>query len=195
MEYIGKLFLLFLYASIIDNIVFMKFLALCSFVGMTSFFETSIGMGLAVAFVTTMASVVTFFIYYYVLVPLNLIFLRTIAFILVIAVLVQLVEMFIRKTSPALYKAMGIYLPLITTNCAILAVTFLNINYQYNLIEAIVYSLGVALGYAIALILLAAVRERLSFSDIPKFWQGYPIVFVTSGLLALIFLGFQGIAH
>jgi|UniRef100_A0A7C3SNX0 electron transport complex protein RnfA len=195
MEYIGKLFLLFLYASIIDNIVFMKFLALCSFVGMTSFFETSIGMGLAVAFVTTMASVVTFFIYYYVLVPLNLIFLRTIAFILVIAVLVQLVEMFIRKTSPALYKAMGIYLPLITTNCAILAVTFLNINYQYNLIEAIVYSLGVALGYAIALILLAAVRERLSFSDIPKFWQGYPIVFITSGLLALIFLGFQGIAH
>lgn len=152
-------------------------------------------MGLAVAFVTTMASVVTFFIYYYVLVPLNLIFLRTIAFILVIAVLVQLVEMFIRKTSPALYKAMGIYLPLITTNCAILAVTFLNINYQYNLIEAIVYSLGVALGYAIALILLAAVRERLSFSDIPKFWQGYPIVFITSGLLALIFLGFQGIAH
>jgi electron transport complex protein RnfA len=195
MEYIGKLFLLFLYASIIDNIVFMKFLALCSFVGMTSFFETSIGMGLAVAFVTTMASVVTFFIYYYILVPLNLIFLRTIAFILVIAVLVQLVEMFIRKTSPALYKAMGIYLPLITTNCAILAVTFLNINYQYNLIEAIVYSLGVALGYAIALILLAAVRERLSFSDIPKFWQGYPIVFITSGLLALIFLGFQGIAH
>jgi electron transport complex protein RnfA len=195
MEYIGKLFLLFLYASIIDNIVFMKFLALCSFVGLTSFFETSIGMGLAVAFVTTMASVVTFFIYYYVLVPLNLIFLRTIAFILVIAVLVQLVEMFIRKTSPALYKAMGIYLPLITTNCAILAVTFLNINYQYNLIEAIVYSLGVALGYAIALILLAAVRERLSFSDIPKFWQGYPIVFITSGLLALIFLGFQGIAH
>jgi len=195
MEYIGKLFLLFLYASIIDNIVFMKFLALCSFVGMTSFFETSIGMGLAVAFVTTMASVVTFFIYYYVLVPLNLIFLRTIAFILVIAVLVQLVEMFIRKTSPALYKAMGIYLPLITTNCAILAVTFLNINYQYNLIEAIVYSLGVALGYAIALILLAAVRERLSFSDIPMFWQGYPIVFITSGLLALIFLGFQGIAH
>jgi electron transport complex protein RnfA len=195
MEYIGKLFLLFLYASIIDNIVFMKFLALCSFVGMTSFFETSIGMGLAVAFVTTMASVVTFFIYYYVLVPLNLIFLRTIAFILVIAVLVQLVEMFIRKTSPALYKAMGIYLPLITTNCAILAVTFLNINYQYNLIEAIVYSLGVALGYAIALILLAAVRERLSFSEIPKFWQGYPIVFITSGLLALIFLGFQGIAH
>jgi len=195
MEYIGKLFLLFLYASIIDNIVFMKFLALCSFVGMTSFFETSIGMGLAVAFVTTMASVVTFFIYYYILVPLNLIFLRTIAFILVIAVLVQLVEMFIRKTSPVLYKAMGIYLPLITTNCAILAVTFLNINYQYDLIEAIVYSLGVALGYAIALILLAAVRERLSFSDIPKFWQGYPIVFITSGLLALIFLGFQGIAH
>uniref|UniRef100_A0A7C3MPZ1 Ion-translocating oxidoreductase complex subunit A n=1 Tax=Dictyoglomus thermophilum TaxID=14 RepID=A0A7C3MPZ1_DICTH len=195
MGYVGKLFLLFLSASLIDNIVFMRFLALCPFVGMSSFLETSIGMGVAVAFVMTMASVVTFFIYYYILIPLNLIFLRTISFILVIAVLVQLVEMFIRKTSPSLYKAMGIYLPLITTNCAILGVTLLNINYQHDLIESIIYSLGVSLGFTIALVLLATIRERFSFSDIPKFWQGYPIVFITAGLLALIFLGFQGLAH
>ncbi|HOJ92773.1 MAG TPA: RnfABCDGE type electron transport complex subunit A [Dictyoglomaceae bacterium] len=195
MESLMKLFSLFFFAMIVDNIIFMRFLALCSYVGMTSQFDTSVGMGFAVTFVMVMASVVTFFVYYYILLPLNLVFLRTLTFILVIAVLVQLVEMVIRKTSPYLYKAMGIYLPLITTNCAILAVTFLNIDYHYNLLETIVYSIGVSLGYTIALILLSSIRERLAYSDTPKFWQGYPIVFITSGLLALVFLGFQGMAH
>ncbi|MGB9788073.1 MAG: electron transport complex protein RnfA [Dictyoglomus turgidum] len=195
MNIIGKLFMLFISASLINNIVFMRFLALCPFVGMSTQIETSIGMGVAVTFVMVMASVVTFFIYYYILVPLNLLFLRTISFILVIAVLVQLVEMVIKKFLSSLYKAMGIYLPLITTNCAILGVTLLNINYGHNLIEAIVYSLGVSLGFTIALILLASIRDRLSYSEIPEFWKGYPIVFISAGLLALIFLGFQGLAH
>lgn len=195
MNIIGKLFMLFISASLINNIVFMRFLALCPFVGMSTQIETSIGMGAAVTFVMVMASVVTFFIYYYILVPLNLLFLRTIAFILVIAVLVQLVEMVIKRFLSGLYKAMGIYLPLITTNCAILGVTLLNINYGHNLIEAIVYSLGVSLGFTIALILLASIRDRLLYSDIPEFWKGYPIVFISAGLLALIFLGFQGLAH
>ncbi len=195
MDIIGKLFMLFISASLINNIVFMRFLALCPFVGMSTQIETSIGMGAAVTFVMVMASVVTFFIYYYILVPLNLLFLRTISFILVIAVLVQLVEMVIKRFLSSLYKAMGIYLPLITTNCAILGVTLLNINYGHNLIEAIVYSLGVSLGFTIALILLASIRDRLSYSEIPEFWKGYSIVFISAGLLALIFLGFQGLAH
>ncbi len=195
MGILGKLFTLFLFASLVDNIVFMRFLALCSYVGMTSQYDASMGMGIAVTFVTVMASIVTFFIYYYILQPLNLLFLKIIAFILVIAALVQLVEMVIRKTSPYLYRAMGIYLPLITTNCAILGVTFINIDMTYNLLEVIVYSLGVSVGYTIALLLLAAIRERLNFSDIPNFWKGYPLVFITSGLLALVFLGFQGMAH
>lgn len=195
MGILGKLFTLFLFASLVDNIVFMRFLALCSYVGMTSQYDASMGMGIAVTFVTVMASIVTFFIYYYILQPLNLLFLKIIAFILVIAALVQLVEMVIRKTSPSLYRAMGIYLPLITTNCAILGVTFINIDMAYNLLEVIVYSLGVSVGYTIALLLLAAIRERLNFSDIPNFWRGYPLVFITSGLLALVFLGFQGMAH
>ncbi|HOT60328.1 MAG TPA: Rnf-Nqr domain containing protein, partial [Spirochaetales bacterium] len=167
---------IFLSAFLIDNIVLMKFLALCPFVGMSTDVNKSIGMGLAVTFVTVLATSVTYPLYYLVLVPFNLKFLQILVFILVIASLVQLVEFFLKKNVPGLYASMGIYLTLITTNCAILGVTFNNISYKFNFIEAIVYATGTALGFMLALVLMAGIRERLRSSPVPKFLQGTPII-------------------
>ena len=178
---------IFLVALLVNNVVLMRFLALCSYVGMTNDVGQSVGMGFAVTFVTVLA------IYNFVLVPLGLTFLKILVFILVIASLVQLVEFYLKKNIPGLYAAMGIYLPLITTNCAILAVTFENIDYGYSFIESIVYAVGVSLGYLLAMVLLAGVRDRMKTSPVPKFLQGTPILFVASSLLGVAFMGFSGL--
>ena len=184
---------IFLSSFLIDNIVLMRFIALCAFIGMSTDFSKSVGMGLAVTFVTVMATVVTWPIYHFILTPLNLTFLKILVFILVIAALVQLVEFFLKKQIPGLYGAMGIYLPLITTNCAILAVTFDNITYDYSLAESVVYAIGVAGGFLLAMVLLAGIRERIRTSPIPDFLKGTPILFVTTSLLAIGFMGFSGL--
>jgi electron transport complex protein RnfA len=184
---------IFLSAFLVENIVFMQFIALCSYLGMSSDVNQSVGMSLAVTFVTVLATLVTWPLYHFVLVPLNIDFLKILVFILVIAALVQLVEYYLKKNVPGLYAAMGIYLPLITTNCAILAVTFNVITRNYNLAESLVYAVAVSLGYMVALILLAGIRERVASSPIPKFLKGTPILFVITALLAVGFMGFAGL--
>ncbi len=183
---------IFLASLLVENVVLMRFLALCSYVGMTSDVGQSVGMGFAVTFVTVLATAATWPIYHFILVPLGLEFLQILVFILVIASLVQLVEFYLKKNVPGLYAAMGIYLPLITTNCAILAVTFDNITRNYNLIQSIVYAIGVSAGYLLAMVLLAGVRDRIKTSPIPKFLQGTPILFVATGLITVAFMGFAG---
>jgi electron transport complex protein RnfA len=182
-----------LVALLVNNVVLMRFLALCSYIGMTNDVGQSIGMGTAVTFVTVLATAVTWPLYHFVLVPLNLTFLQILVFILVIASLVQLVEFYLKKNVPGLYAAMGIYLPLITTNCAILAVTFENISYKYNFIQSIVYSVGVSVGYLLAMILLAGIRDRMKTSPVPKFLQGTPILFIATALIGMAFMGFSGL--
>jgi electron transport complex protein RnfA len=188
-----NLFKIFISAFLIDNVVLMRFLALCPFIGMSTDEDKSIGMGLAVTFVTVLAACVTWPIYKFILEPLGLVFLQILVFILVIAALVQLVEFYLKKTAPALYGAMGIYLALITTNCAILAVTFDNISRGFNLAESLVYALGVALGFLLSLLLLAGIRRRIKTSPIPAFLKGTPILFVTAALLSMAFMGFSGL--
>lgn len=186
---------IFLTAFLIDNVVFMRFLALCSYLGMSSDMGQSVGMSLAVTFVTLLATLVCWPLYHFVLAPLHVTFLQILVFILVIAALVQLVEFYLKKNVPSLYAAMGIYLPLITTNCAILAVTFDVITKGYNLLESLVYALGVSTGYLVSLILLAGVRQRTASSPIPSFLKGTPILFITTALLAVAFMGFSGFAR
>jgi electron transport complex protein RnfA len=187
------LFTIFIKALLIDNVVLMRFLALCPFIGMSIDEDKSIGMGLAVSFVTLLATCVTWPIYRFILEPRNMEFLQILVFILVIAALVQLVEFYLKKTAPALYSSMGIYLALITTNCAILAVTFDVISNGYTFVESLVYALGVALGFLIALLLLAGIRKRLRTSPIPAFLKGTPILFVAAALLSMAFTGFSGL--
>jgi electron transport complex protein RnfA len=189
----SDLFKIFLTAFLIDNIILMRFIALCSYIGMSNDLGQSVGMGLAVTFVTVLATAATYPLYVYVLQPLGMEFLEILVFILVIASLVQLVEYYLKKNVPGLYAAMGIYLPLITTNCAILAVTFDNITRGYTFIEAIVYSIGVSVGYLLSMILLAGVRERMKTSPVPKFLAGTPILYVATALLAVGFMGFAGL--
>ncbi|HRY53827.1 MAG TPA: Rnf-Nqr domain containing protein [Spirochaetia bacterium] len=184
---------IFVIALLINNVVLMRYLALCSYIGMTSDVGQSIGMGFAVTFVTVLATAATWPIYNLILLPLHLEFLKILVFILVIASLVQLVEFYLKKNVPGLYAAMGIYLPLITTNCAILAVTFENISNGYSFIESVVYSVAVSLGYLLAMVLLAGVRIRIKNSPVPKFVQGTPILFVATSLIALAFGGFAGL--
>jgi electron transport complex protein RnfA len=178
-------------ATIVDNMVFIRYLALCSYVGITNSIDASIGMTFAVIFVQTLATAITWIIFHFFMRGFE--YLQIIVFIFTIASLVQLVEIYLKKNVPSLYKAMGIYLPLITTNCMILAVTLLNIEKNYSFIESLVYAFGCALGYGIALLILAGVRERLRISNIPKFFRGYPIVFATMALIAIAFLGFKGL--
>jgi len=178
---------------LVNNIILMRFIALCSYIGMTNDVGQSVGMGFAVTFVTVLATAATWPLYHFVLVPLHLEFLQILVFILVIASLVQLVEFYLKKNIPGLYAAMGIYLPLITTNCAILAVTFENISYSYNFIQSIVYAIGVSAGYLLAMILLAGVRERMRTSPVPKFLQGTPILFISTSLIGMAFMGFAGL--
>ncbi len=182
-----------LLALLVNNVVLMRFLALCSYVGMTNDVGQSVGMGFAVTFVTVLATAATWPLYHFVLAPLHLEFLQILVFILVIASLVQLVEFYLKKNIPGLYAAMGIYLPLITTNCAILAVTFENITYKYSFIQSIVYAIGASLGYLLAMVLLAGVRNRIKTSPVPKFLQGTPILFAATSLIAIAFMGFSGL--
>jgi electron transport complex protein RnfA len=187
-----ELFGIFFAAFLINNILLIRFIALCSFFGVSTKIDTSIGMSLAVVFVMTISSAVSWVVYHFVLSPFHLEFLRTAAFILTIAALVQLEELYLKKMVPTLYRAMGIYLPLITTNCAILAVAFLAIDYRYNFPQSMIYSLGVSFGYSLAIMLFAYIRERMALAPIPKWFQGYPIAFITAALMSLAFLGFTG---
>ena len=189
---LGNLFGIIFGSIFINNFVFAKFLGICLFMGVSKKVESSIGMGMAVTFVMTLASAVTWVVQNYLLVPFGLEYLQTIAFILIIASLVQFVEMAVQKTSPNLYKALGVFLPLITTNCAVLGVAILNIQEKYNFIETVVNGMAAAIGFTMALILLAGIRERLEYADVPKPFQGVAIAFVTAGLLAMAFMGFSG---
>jgi electron transport complex protein RnfA len=188
-----NLFKIFISAFLIDNVVLMRFIALCPFIGMSTDEDKSIGMGLAVTFVTVLATCVTWPVYKFILEPLGLVFLQLLVFILVIASLVQLVEFYLKKSAPALYNAMGIYLALITTNCAILAVTLDNISKGYNFAESLAYAIGIALGFLLSMLLLAGLRRRLRTSPVPAFLKGTPILFVCACLLSLAFAGFSGL--
>jgi electron transport complex protein RnfA len=185
------LFSIFIKAFLINNVVLMRFLALCPFIGMSADEDKAIGMGAAVTFVTVLATCVTWPVYHFILFPLGLVFLQLLVFILVIASLVQLVEFYLKKTAPALYGSMGIYLALITTNCAILAVTLDAISNGYTFIESVVFALGVALGFLLSLLLLAGIRRRLRTSPVPAFLKGTPILFVSAALLSIAFMGFS----
>ena len=180
-------------AIIVDNFVLSKIMGICPFLGVSNKVKTAVGMGAAVTFVMALASVITHLLYRQVLEPLNVTYLRTVAFILVIASLVQLVEMVIKRISNTLYEALGVYLPLITTNCAVLGVTILNIDNNYSIIEALVSGIGGALGFALALVLLAAIREKQECSNIPRAMRGKPIALITAGLMSLAFMGFSGL--
>lgn len=179
-------------AIFVNNFVLSRFLGICPFLGVSKQVETAVGMGVAVTFVMALASAITFVVQYSILNPLNLGYLQTIAFILVIAALVQLVEMIIKKASPSLYQALGVYLPLITTNCAVLGVALINIQNKYNFIETIFNGVGAALGFTLAIVLFAGIRERLETSGTPLALEGFPIALLTAGLMAIAFLGFSG---
>ncbi|HHE38392.1 MAG TPA: electron transport complex subunit RsxA [Candidatus Cloacimonetes bacterium] len=193
MEFIGKIFALAIAAIFVQNFVLMRFLGLCPYIGVSKKLDSAVGMGMAVIFVMTMASTFTWLIQTYLLIPLKIEFLQTIAFILTIASLVQLVEMVIQKTAPALYKALGVFLPLITTNCAVLGVAILNINENLNFLGAILNGLFAGLGFTLVLVLMAGIRERLDKAEIPVSMKGMPIAMVMAGLMALAFLGFAGL--
>ena len=184
--------LIVLTAILVNNIVFAQFLGICPFLGVSKKIDTAIGMSGAVAFVMTLATLVTSLIYHFVLVPLGIRFLDTIAFILVIAALVQMVEIILKKVSPALYQALGVYLPLITTNCTILGVAIHVIKQDMPLLESVVYAISTALGYGLALVLFAGIREQLAMTKLPKGMEGTPTALVVAGLLALAFMGFSG---
>lgn len=197
-----QLFLIAVGAALVSNVVLSQFLGLCPFLGVSKKVETAVGMGAAVIFVITLASAVTNLIYGAFLDPkgplclalgLDLSFLQTIVFILVIAALVQFVEMFLRRYMVALYESLGVYLPLITTNCAVLGVALNNVLFGYNLLEAIIYGLGISVGFLLAIVMLAGIREKIEFNDIPNSFKGSPIVLITSGLMAIAFFGFSGL--
>ncbi len=184
--------LLFMFSCVLtNNYIFSRFLGVCPFLGVSSKVETAFGMGLAVTFVMSLASLFTYFVYYYVLSPLHLEYLNTIAFILVIASLVQVVEMFLKKSAPSLYSALGIYLPLITTNCAVLGVTILNITQEYDLLYSVLNGAFGAIGFLIAIVLMAGVRERLEAANVPAPLKGFPISLVIAGLMSIAFMGFS----
>ena len=178
-------------AIFVNNVVLAQFLGICPFLGVSSKVETSLGMG--VTFVMALTSVVAWSIQTYVLVPLGIEYMQTIVFILVIAALVQMVEIMLKKVSPSLYQALGIFLPLITTNCAVLGVAILMISKEFNLLQSIVYSVATAIGFALALVLFAGIRERLELEDVPKAVQGVPVALITAGILAMAFMGFSGL--
>lgn len=189
---VAALFVIIFSAIFIENFVFSRFLGICPFLGMSKRLDTAVGMGGAVIFVMTLASMVTWLVYKYVLVPYNVEFLQTIAFILVIASLVQFIEMFLQKSMPDLYKALGIYLPLITTNCCVFGATLLNINKGYNFLESAVFGFSAGVGFTLALIVMAGVREKLELADVPDAFKGLPIAFVIASLMSLAFMGFSG---
>lgn len=187
------LLLIAISSALVNNVVLSQFLGLCPFLGVSKKIKTAAGMGMAVIFVITISSLLTSVVYKFVLVPLNLTYLNTIVFILLIAALVQFVEMFLKKTSPALYQSLGVYLPLITTNCAVLGVALTNVSKEYGILPSVVNGFGTALGFTIAIVILAGVRERCEHNDVPKAFRGMPITLITAGLMAIAFIGFSGI--
>ena len=189
----GDFILLMISAMLVNNILLIRFLGNCPFLGVSRSMDTATGMGLAVIFVLTLAGMITWLVHTYILIPLGLEYLRTIAFILVIAALVQFVEMVIQKTAPPLYEALGIYLPLITTNCAVFGVAIININERYDLITSIFFSFASACGFALALVLMAGMRQRFALVRIPKPFEGFAIGLITAGLIALAFSGLIGL--
>ena len=193
MDQIYELLAIALGAILANNFIFSQFLGICPFLGVSKKVDTAVGMGIAVTFVMGLASAITWVVYRCLLVPLDLTYMQTVAFILVIAALVQFIEMFLQKSMPTLYTALGVYLPLITTNCAVLGVALLNIQNSYNFIESVVYGITGGLGFLLAIVLFASIRERLVFADYPKNWDGFPIALVTAGLMALAFMGFSGL--
>ncbi len=188
MEFISVIIL----ALLVNNVVLAQFLGICPFLGVSQKTSTALGMGAAVIFVMTLANLVTYLIFKFVLLPLQIEFMQTITFILVIAALVQIVEIILKKSSPSLYQALGIYLPLITTNCAVLGIALLAISKNYNLIMSVVYAASTAAGFTLALLLMAGIREQLEITGVPKGMKGFPIALVTAGLLSLAFMGFSG---
>ena len=189
----GKLIIIAVSAALVNNVVLSQFLGLCPFLGVSKKTETAAGMGAAVMFVLTISSFLTSLIYDYILVPFDIAYLNTIVFILVIAALVQFVEMFLKKSIPSLYKALGVYLPLITTNCAVLGIALINVQKSYNLLESVVNGLFTSLGFLIAIVIMAGIRERIDGNDIPESFKGMPIVLITAGLMSIAFFGFSGL--
>ena len=192
MQTFAALVALSLNAILIENFIFSKFLGICPFLGVSKKTNTAVGMGLVVIFTMTLASALTYVVYRFILVPAELEYLKTIAFIIVIASLVQFIEMFLQKSLPALYSALGIYLPLITTNCAVLGVALLNITNEYNFLFSVVYGFMAGVGFLLAIVLLSLVRERIEYCDIPEPFRGFPIALIASGLLSIAFMGFSG---
>lgn len=188
-----EIILLLVATVLVNNFVLVQFLGLCPFMGVSNRLETAIGMSLATTFVLTLASVSSYLVNQYILAPLDLMSLRTLSFILVIAVVVQFTEMVVHKTSPTLYRLLGIFLPLITTNCAVLGVALLNVNEQHNFIQSIVYGFGAAVGFSLVLVLFSALRERVAAADVPAPFKGAAIGMITAGLMSLAFMGFAGL--
>ena len=193
MDQIYELLAITLGAILANNFIFSQFLGICPFLGVSKKVDTAVGMGVAVTFVMGLASAITWLVNTFILIPFDLGYMQTVAFILVIASLVQFIEMFLQKSMPSLYTALGVYLPLITTNCAVLGVALLNIQNNYNFIESVVYGVTGGLGFLLAIVLFASIRERLVFADYPKSFEGFPIALVTAGLMALAFMGFSGL--
>jgi len=180
-------------AVIVNNVVLAQFLGICPFLGVSNKVSTSLGMGAAVVFVMALANFVTYFIHYYILLPLHIEFMQTICFIFIIAFLVQIVEIILKKSAPSLYQALGIYLPLITTNCAVLGIAILAVQKEFNLIESVIYAAATAVGFTIAMVLLAGLREQMETTRVPKGMSGFPVSMITAGLLSLAFMGFAGL--
>lgn len=193
MQTVKELLILMVGSSLVSNVVLSQFLGLCPFLGVSKKIKTASGMGGAVIFVITLASAVAGLIYQFILVPLNITYLQTIVFILVIAALVQFVEMFLKKAMPALYEALGVYLPLITTNCAVLGVALSNVQKEYSVLTGIVNGFATAVGFTIAIVILAGIREKMEYNDVPDSFKGMPFVLLTAGLMAIAFCGFQGL--
>ena len=193
MDQIFELLAITLGAILANNFIFSQFLGICPFLGVSKKVDTAVGMGIAVTFVMGLASAVCFLVNNFILIPFDLGYMQTVAFILVIASLVQFIEMFLQKAMPSLYTALGVYLPLITTNCAVLGVVLLNVQNNYNFISSVVYGITGGLGFLLAIVLFASIRERLVFADYPKNWDGFPIALLTAGLMALAFMGFSGL--
>lgn len=188
-----ELLLIAVATALVNNVVLSQFLGLCSFLGVSTSVKTAKGMGEAVIFVITLSSLIASLIYKFILLPLDLTYLTTIVFILVIAALVQFVEMFLKKFMKGLYNALGVYLPLITTNCAVLGVAIINVQKDYSILTSVVNGFGTAMGYTIAIIIMAGIRERMEFNEVPESFRGMPIVLLTSGLMAIAFFGFSGL--
>ena len=193
MDQIYELLAITLGAILANNFIFSQFLGICPFLGVSKKVDTAVGMGIAVTFVMGLASAITWLVNTFILIPFDLGYMQTVAFILVIAALVQFIERFLQKSMPSLYTALGVYLPLITTNCAVLGVALLNIQNNHNFISSVVYGITGGLGFLLAIVLFASIRERLVFADYPKSFEGFPIALVTAGLMALAFMGFSGL--